>query len=150
MKVLQKHIPAQQEEYAVLHLHAQDAATERLVQYLEQECFRAVRLLCRKDGQTVPVDCDMICCIQTEGEMLRVCTMDDVLTLSDRLYQVQRLLPACFVQAARGVLVNLDRIAYFEPLPGGLIRARLANQAYVYISRKYARELRERLKEGTL
>lgn len=82
--------------------------------------------------------------------MLRVRTMDDMLTLPERLYQVQRLLPQSFVQAARGVLVNLDRIECFEPLPNGLIRARLANQEYVYISRKYARELRERLKEGTL
>lgn len=150
MKVLQKRIPAEAEEYAVLHLHAQDAATDRLVRYLEQEYFRAVRLLCRKGDQTVPVDCESVCCIETEGEMLRVCTMNDVLTLPEQLYQVQRLLPQSFVQAARGVLVNLDRIECFEPLPNGLIRARLANQEYVYISRKYARELRERLKEGTL
>lgn len=150
MKVLQKQIPAEEEEYAVLHLHGQDDASERLVRYLEQEYFRTVRLLCRKGEQTVPVDCGMVCCIETEGEELCVRTMNDVLTLPDRLYQVQRLLPDNFVQAARGVLVNLDRIEYFEPLPNGLIRARLANQAYVYISRKYARELRERLKEGTL
>ena len=53
--------------------------------------------------------------------MLRVRTMDDMLTLPERLYQVQRLLPQSFVQAARGVLVNLDRIECFEPLPNGLI-----------------------------
>lgn len=150
MKVLQKLLPAHEEEFAVLHLHQMDAASDRLVQYLEQENFRSVRLLCRKDGQTVPVASESICRVETDGESLLVCTLDGRFTLPLRLYQAQRLLPPSFVQAARGVLVNLDHIQCFEPLPNGLILARLANHDTVYISRKYARALREYFKEGLL
>ena len=89
MKVFFEALAADVAEFAVVHLHQRDAAANRLVAYLEQECFRSVRLLCRRDAQTVPVTSESICAQMNNGDA-------------------------------------------------------------VYISRKYARALRERFQEGTL
>lgn len=150
LKVFFEALAADAAEFAVVHLHQRDAAANRLAAYLEQECFRSVRLLCRRDAQTVPVASQSIYRIETEGDSLLVRTADSFLTLSQRLYQVQQLLPPNFVQAARGVLINLDQVHSFAPMPNGLICAQMNNGDAVYISRKYARALRERFQEGTL
>jgi len=49
----------------------------------------------------------------------------------------------------RSAIVNLDRVAEIKPFDSGDGEARLNNDALVPVSRRYKKELRERLSPAT-
>ena len=49
------------------------------------------------------------------------------------------------ISSSRSVLLNLDRVTRYRPLINGLMEVKLENGELVYISRKYLREVRDRI-----
>lgn len=50
-----------------------------------------------------------------------------------------------FLRISRSVILNLDRVKRYRPLINGLMEVKLENGELVYISRKYLREVRDRI-----
>ena len=61
----------------------------------------------------------------------------------------ERLYPEGFQRVHRSAIVNLERIAEIVPYDSGDGEARLSTDAVVPVSRRYKRELRERLSPAT-
>lgn len=55
------------------------------------------------------------------------------------------MLPSSFLRISRSVILNLDRVKRYRPLINGLMEVKLENGELVYISRKYLREVRDRI-----
>lgn len=49
------------------------------------------------------------------------------------------------MRISRSVILNLDRVKRYRPLINGLMEVKLENGELVYISRKYLREVRDRI-----
>lgn len=149
MKVDVVRIEEEREESGTLFVHRVDRSVENLVRYMEEERFRKVLICGEKDGEHFQIDSDIICFIETSGdeEILKIHGIKDEYQVRARLYEMERLLPAVFVRVSRSAIVNLDHVVSYKPLLNGLMEARCSNEKSVYISRRYLRELRERLRE---
>ena len=67
-----------------------------------------------------------------------------------RLYLLKEELPQSFVRISKSVILNMEKVKEYRPLMGGMMMAEFANGEKTYISRKYLKELREKIKEGVL
>lgn len=76
--------------------------------------------------------------------------------LEDRVCRVQTSLSELamvygdrgFLRCSKSMVLNLYKISFLKSEPGSRIRATMENDEQVMISRKYAKDLRQRLKGG--
>lgn len=123
---------------------------EKLVKYIEEEGFRSGYLLCRKDSVSVPVKTEHIYYIESMQENQYVHTRKDIYKVNQKLYELERALPCCFMRVSKSVILNLHAVKEYKPLQGGLMLAEFENGDAAYLSRKYVKELREKIREGLL
>ena len=145
MKVRIECIGAGQKEEALLRLAKEDGSTEKLRTYIETDSFRKVSVLCRKADELHRIDSDTILYVESVHEVQSVHTAEDVYETRERLYVLEKQLPASFIRISRSVILNLDKVRLYRPILNGLMEAGLENGESVYISRKYLKEVRDRI-----
>lgn len=148
MRVRIYKIPPGEEEYAELYVEEETSQIERLANYIEKEKYMHSVLLCRLGNQTFRVPSKSICYIEMIEGTANVHVGSKIFESPDRLYELERKLPSGFVRVSKSVIINLEKVSRYSPVPGGLMKAGMSNGEDVYISRKYLRDLRDILKEG--
>lgn len=104
------------------------------------------RILGVRDGGKVAVAAGDILYIESVDAHVFAYTRDAVIEVTLRLCELEEKLEACgFVRAAKGCLVNVNRITSFAPYVGGRLLATLDNQEQVVVSRKYATDIKAKL-----
>ncbi|WP_024346393.1 LytTR family DNA-binding domain-containing protein [Lacrimispora indolis] len=147
MKVNIKTISHEAEETAHLSIHEQDDAMDRLVEYLEQDLFRSVTMLCQRGGKLCRVPSHEICLIETVNEKQVVHTKEETYETNQRLYELERLLPSNFIRISKSVIMNIDKVRTYTPMLNGLMKVSMINSQVTYISRKYLKEVKDRILE---
>lgn len=147
MKVSIERIRKGQKEEALLRLAQEDGSTEKLRTYIETDSWRKVSVLARKEEELHRVDSDSIFYVEAVHEVQFIHTADTVYKTRERLYVLEKLLPASFIRISRSVILNLDKVRLYKPILNGLMEAGLENGELVYISRKYLKEVRDRIME---
>lgn len=147
MKVNIRTIGHEAEEFADLHIQKQDDAVDRLVEYLEQDLFRSITLLCQREEKICRVSSFEIYFIETVKEKQMVHTGQETYELNKRLYELERLLPSNFIRISKSVILNIDKVGTYTPMLNGLMKVSLLNSEVTYISRKYLKEVRDRILE---
>lgn len=148
MKVSIKRILADQKEEALLRLAEEDSSTEKLRTYIETDSWRKVSVLCKKKEELHRVDSDTIFYVESVNEVQAVHTADEVYETRERLYILEKELPASFIRISRSVILNLEKVRLYRPILNGLMEAGLENGESVYISRRYLKEIRDRILEA--
>ena len=92
-------------------------------------------------------DSDTVFYVESVREIQSIHTADEVYETRERLYVLEKLLPASFIRISRSVILNLDKVRLYRPILNGLMEAGLENGESVYISRKYLKEVRDRILE---
>ena len=110
MKVNIRTIGHEAEEFADLHIQKQDDAVDRLVEYLEQDLFRSITLLCQREEKICRVSSFEIYFIETVKEKQMVHTGQETYELNKRLYELERLLPSNFIRVSKSVILNIDKV----------------------------------------
>lgn len=100
---------------------------------------------CRKGGEIHRVKSSDIFYVESVQEVQLIHAEGDVLETRERLYVLEKMLPSSFLRISRSVILNLDRVKRYRPLINGLMEVKLENGELVYISRKYLREVRDRI-----
>ena len=155
MKVKIRIINPEKEERADLHVHHEDKYVKDLTEYLEQDMFRSVILICSRDKEIVKVESQNILYIESVMEKQIVHLLENGKTQGDskdcitkkRLYELERILPSSFVRISKSIIVNSDRIRVFKPMFNGMMEITLDNDENIYISRKYLKEVRNKIME---
>ena len=147
MKVNIKTIIRESEESADLYIHERDDTVDRLVEYLEQDLFRSVMLMCQKGEKICRVPSLEIYLIETVNEKQVVHTEQETYELNKRLYELERLLPSNFIRISKSVIMNIDKVRNYTPMLNGLMKVSLLNSQVTYISRKYLKEVKDRILE---
>ena len=142
MKVRIERIGAGQKEEALLRLAKEDGSTEKLRTYIETDSWKKVSILCKKEEELHRIDSDTVFYVESVREIQSIHTADEVYETRERLYVLEKLLPA-----SRSVILNLDKVRLYRPILNGLMEAGLENGESVYISRKYLKEVRDRILE---
>lgn len=145
-----KVISEEQEERAELFIRKEDKEIQELARYLEMEQFRHGILVCQKGKDICRLHMRAIYYIESLQEIQYIHTEKEVYTTKQRLYSLERELPEGFVRISKSVILNMEKVKEYRPVMGGMMMAELANGEKTYISRKYLKELREKIREGAL
>ena len=150
MKVSLKLISDTEQEEAKLYVHKETDSIKRLEAYISEDGFYLGYLLCQKEKAQIPVKLEAIYYIETIQEVQYVHTEKEVYKVKQRLYELEKLLPYYFMRVSKSAILNLHRVKTYKPFSGGIMLAELDNGDGTYISRKYVKELRNRVREGLL
>lgn len=150
MEVSLKLISDTEKEEAKLYVHEKTNHIKRLEKYIQEDGFYPDYLLCQKEKTQIPVKIESIYYIETIQEVQYVHTEKDIYKVKLRLYELERRLPYFFMRVSKSAILNLQGVKTYKPLSGGLMLAEFDNGDGTYISRKYVKELRNRVREGLL
>ena len=64
------------------------------------------------------------------------------------MYELEKILPSKFIRISKSTILNLEMVMSYNPMFNGLMEVKLNNLEITYISRKYLKEVRERIKGG--
>jgi DNA-binding LytR/AlgR family response regulator len=145
VRVRIQHVEEKKQEEALLRLTGEDVCSAGLKEYIETDSWRMVSLSCRKGGEIHRVKSSDIFYVESVQEVQLIHAEGDVLETRERLYVLEKMLPSSFLRISRSVILNLDRVKRYRPLINGLMEVKLENGELVYISRKYLREVRDRI-----
>lgn len=147
MKVRIRLITESEEERAELLVHERDSSVERLADYIETEAYRSVVILCGNGEDIYRVPCTDIYYIET-GKERRLVHVENAVYVSEmRLYELENILPPGFIRISKSTILNIDKVASYKPLLNGMMAVTMANGEVTYISRKYLKEVRNRIME---
>lgn len=147
MKVHINKVPQETEELAELYIHKEDEALKRLADYIKQDLYRSISLKCEKGDQICLVQSHRIYYIETIKEKQYLYTEKEALEIKKRLYELERILPSNFIRISKSVIINIDMVQTYTPGFNGLMKVTMNNSAVTYISRKYLKEVRDRILE---
>ncbi len=150
MKVSWKLIFDTEQEEAKLYVHEETDNIKRLERYISEDGFYPGYLLCQKEKAQIPVKLDGIYYIETIQEIQYVHTEKEVYKVKQRLYELERMLPYYFMRVSKSAILNLHGVKTYKPFSGGIMLAEFENGDGTYISRKYVKELRNKVREGLL
>ena len=104
------------------------------------------RLTAKRDDHTVFVDLSEVLYFESVENRTFLYTAGEVLEVRHRLYELERLLsPEDFFRISKAQIVNINQIKELAPGFNRTLLATMTNGEQVYISRKYAQELRKLL-----
>ena len=146
MKVTIQEIDKAKEEVVELFIHDYNKSIENLIDYIENEKYKSIKLSCYKEGKIYKVKSDDIYFVETTKKDLLIHTEKDIYEYKNRLYELEKILPTQFVRISKSTILNLEKVLVYNPLLNGLMEAKLINNDTTYISRKYLREVREKIK----
>lgn len=146
LKVTLHLIPGEEEEHAQLHLHKENKRMEELKAYLENDGTFNPILAVTQEGKAVYLSGKEILFVEADKNKRLVCTGEGIFHSQHKLYELERMLPGSFVRVSKSVILNTDQVKVYRPLANGLMAAELVNGQVVYISRKYLKELLQRLR----
>ena len=150
MRVEIEKIESKIPESVKLMVHEETESIHRLAEFIEQENFRYMLLSCQKDDKIYQVQCREIYYIESLMEVQYIHMKDEIYCTRRRLYELERIIPPEFVRASKSVLLNMAKVNQYKPIAGGIMMAEFENGDGTYISRKYLKGLRAKIKEGLL
>lgn len=145
MKITLNQDPAFPEAEVVINCPQADEEILRLVAMLRVYQKKLVGV---KDGERHLLDVKDILYIDTTDKKTFLYTERAVYESALKLYELEDALRELdFLRAGRSVIVNFRKIKSIRPELGGRMLVTMDNGEQVYVSRQYAGELKEKLRE---
>lgn len=124
-----------------------DKQVSELVDYLE--AFQSMKtdvVAVKSDDHIYLLKMDEIIALEVDGDYLLVMTKEKTFRMRERLYKMKDRLPSDhFVQVSKQSLINLDHLQMMEASFSGNMLAILTNKTKIIISRRYLKNLEEKL-----
>lgn len=151
MKVKIEIVKGLEEEEVIIRCGALDDAVVGLQDYLSKQ-NDGKRCLALAEGETdffIPMG--DILFFETQGREIRAHTADKIFTCGYKLYELEELLPGCFMRVSKSTIVNLDRIySVTRNLTASSIVEFAGSCKQAFVSRAYYKAMTERLKARRL
>lgn len=148
MKVSVHEIGIEKDEFIDLYIHEKNKSIDILIDYIENEKYASIKLSCYKKEEIFKIKSDDIYYIETSRDKLLVHTRNEIYEYKNRLYELEKILPSKFIRISKSTILNLEMVMSYNPMFNGLMKVKLNNLEITYISRKYLKEVRERIKGG--
>lgn len=132
-------------EKVILEVMKGHSSLNELMKIIQEESYKEKKILVSKDGNQYQLNCKHINYIESEKEKTKVHTNQKVFISKKRLYELEKELPEEFVRIGKGIILNINQVDYYRPQMNGLMKAVLRNEEVVFISRKYLREIRNKI-----
>jgi DNA-binding LytR/AlgR family response regulator len=125
-----------------------DDAIQKIQQYILAQSSLGPEITFYKQNQEFYFALEDILFFETEGEHIYAHTVNDAYLIKYRLYELEQILPPCFVRAAKSTIVNIMQVySITRNLTASSLVQFIATHKQIYVSRYYYPELRRRLSE---
>lgn len=151
MKVKIEIVEGIEEEEVVIRCKNLNDSVISLQNYLSKQ-NDGKRCLTLTDGETdffIPVR--DICFFETEGREIRAHTADKIFVCGYKLYELEELLPGCFMRVSKSTIINLDRVySVTRNLTASSVVEFSGTCKQAFVSRVYYKAMTERLRTRRL
>lgn len=141
MKLIIKENPLIEEPIITIETQPSDQRINRLVQMIESE---QTDFIGKKDDQVFKLSVHDIYYIESFEEQCTIYTKQDVYDCRYRLYEVEAMHPF-LVRVNKQMVLNYQKILKFKSTYNGKLEATLINKDRIEISRRYVKEIKDRL-----
>lgn len=145
MKIDINYIADNDKEKAVLNLHKENKRQQQIINYLENDGLQNYMVTVTQNGKILYLSSKSIYYVEAEQNVRLIYTKEEVYHTQYRLYELEGMFPGSFVRISKSSILNIDYVKKYKPLPNGLMAAEMINGNKVYISRKYVKELLEKI-----
>ncbi len=147
MKVHIEIDPAYKEPEVIIRTASVNDKTKDIERRLADAQTNGETLVCYQDGKQLFVPLDEILFIETADRQLQVHTALDMYDNKQRLYTLVDELPGFFLQVSKSTIINLREVNALTRSLSSCLVSFVGTHKEVYASRRYVKQLQERLKE---
>lgn len=124
------------EEEITATVHAPSALTEK-VEALVLEYAGRNKLVAYTEDDLLPLTFDQVECITVvNGKTYAIDTQGRQLRLKQRLYELEQILPSCFIRINKSAIANETRLVKFTAAYSGAVNAQFQSGYEEYVSRR--------------
>ena len=147
MKVKIEVVEGIEEDEVVIRCGSLNDSVVSLQNYLSKQ-NDGKRCLALAEGETeffIPMG--DICFFETQGREIRAHTADKIFVCGYKLYELEELLPGCFMRVSKSAIVNLDRVfSVTRNLTASSVVEFSGSNKQAFVSRAYYKAMAERLR----
>ncbi len=135
------------EDEVVIRCRSFDSNAARIQQAVT-EITQQADLSFFKDNTEYYMPVDRILFFETSPTGIDAHTADDVFTIKKKLYELEEMLPRCFMRVSKSAILNLNMVYSVEKnlTASSLVRF-MGTPKVVYVSRIYYKAMKQRLDE---
>lgn len=118
-----------------------DEAIEDLIERIQD---KPTKIVGYKEGNIYPIESKKIFYVETVDNKLFIYLEKEVVEARYKLYQMEEILKErCFMRCNKSTIINIAKIEELKAIEGRCLLAVMENGEEIYISRSYARKLKE-------
>ncbi len=137
-----------EEEELVIHCRRINDQIQQIQQAVSDICGSSRNLILYKEDKEFYVSIDQILFFETSEDGIRAHTAEDVFQTKHRLYELEELLPGCFMRVSKSTILNVDRIySITKNFTSTSVVQFDGTVKEVYVSRYYYKALKIKLEE---
>ena len=137
------------EDEVIIRCSRVDDTVQKLQEFISS--LSAPKLTFYKGAQEYYLPLEEILFFETDGEQIFAHTANDAFKVKPRLYELEEMLPRYFVRAAKGTIVNTQRIyAINRNLTSSSLISFTGTHKQIYVSRYYYKSLKEKMSERSV
>ncbi len=137
-----------QEQEVIIRSRSLNEKTQNIYELLKDISKESKHLLLRKDSTEYYLPIDSILFFETMDGCISAHTIDNIYQTEYRLYELEELLPGCFIRVSKSAILNLNHIySITRNLTASSVVQFMNTHKQVYVSRYYYKLLKCRLDE---
>jgi DNA-binding LytR/AlgR family response regulator len=136
------------EDEVVIRCGRVDDTIKKIHDYIKEQSLLKTGFTFYKQNQEYYFPLDEILFFDTDDERVYAHTADDAYLIKHRLYELEQLLPRCFVRASKSTIINSKQVYSIERnLTASSLLKFINSHKQVYVSRHYYKQLKQKLNE---
>ena len=148
MKLRIEPIAEEEAEEIVIRCHRVDDRIQRLQRAILDATSGQQQLAFYKGTDAYYFPLDTVLFFETDGDHVYAHTAADAYRIKYRLYELEAILPACFLRVSKSAIVNVAQIYAVSRDLTAAVRIQFAGtHKQIYASRRYTPALQARLQE---
>ncbi len=150
MKIRIETVEGLSEDEVIIRCGRVDDTIKRIHDYIKQQSLLQTGFTFYKQNQEYYFPLEEVLFFETDDERVYAHTADDAYQIKYRLYELEQLLPRCFVRASKSTIVNSRQVYSIDRnLTSSSLLKFINSHKQVYVSRHYYKQLKQRLNERT-
>ena len=134
-------IDKNREEEVMVYAHEKSPLTDEIESIVQGTSKEIIGYI---ERESVVLDLMSISCFSVENNKVYALTNDRKYSVRYRLYQLEEILPQCFVKINQSCVANIKQIARFDSSVGGSLLVIFNNGHADYVSRRQLKSVKER------
>lgn len=133
------------EKEIVIKAPSYDPEVQNLYRIIQNQTEQTQSLVFYKDNSEFFLDFDSVLFFETDDRQVHAHTTDDDYQIHFRLYELENKLPDQFIRISKSAIINLNNIfSLTRSVSGTLVKFQNSHKQ-VYVSRRYYKQLKDRL-----